>query len=265
MSVPVLEVEDIRLRIGGVVPVDGVTFDVRQGEILAVIGPNGAGKTSLFNCVNGVYVPQEGSIRFLGEDIRGRRPARIARMGLSRTFQNLGLFDRLDVVDNLMLGRHNLMTTGFLTAALRVGPAARQERRHREAVADIANLLDLGQYVDRPVGALPYGVRKRVELGRALAAEPKLLLLDEPAAGMNRHETDQLTHTLAEVNRELGLTTVLIEHDMTMVMALAERVMALEFGRHIVTDVPAVVQRHPEVVRSYLGAPSTDLEGAAPS
>ena len=259
----VLEATGLRLRIGGITPVDGVGFHVDPGEIFAIIGPNGAGKTSLLNCLNGVYLPQEGSIRFLGKEILGRRPARISRLGIARTFQNLGLFDRLDVRDNLMLGRHNVMSTGFVAAAVRVGPAARRERSHRAWVTELAGRLELTPYLDRPVGLLPYGIRKRVELGRALAAEPTLLLLDEPAAGMNRHETDELTRVLEAVNTELGLSMVLIEHDMTMVMGLAHRVMALEFGRPIATGTPNDVQRHPEVVRSYLGAPAGEPEEAA--
>ena len=182
---PLLTVEDVTLRFGGVTALSAVSFDVKHGELFAVIGPNGAGKTSIFNCLSAVYRPQTGRIQFKGEDLIGKRPAATAKMGLGRTFQNLGLFMNLDVVDNLMLGRHHLMKTGFAGGALWIGKAKREEIANRHRVEEIIDLLELAPYRHSHVGALPYGIKKRIELGRALAMDPALLLLDEPVAGMN--------------------------------------------------------------------------------
>jgi branched-chain amino acid transport system ATP-binding protein len=248
-----LEFEGVTLRFGGVRALHGVSFAVRPGELFAVIGPNGAGKTSIFNCVNGVYRPQEGAIRFEGADVRRRSPADIARMGVARTFQNLGLFASLSVIDNLMLGRHHLMRTGFVTGALWWGRAKREEVEHREAVERVIELLELEAHRHTHAGLLPYGIQKRLELGRALAMEPKLLLLDEPVAGMNLEETEDMARYILEIREALDVSIVLVEHDMRMVMDLADRVMALDFGREIATGTPGEIQSDPRVVEAYLG------------
>jgi branched-chain amino acid transport system ATP-binding protein len=253
---PLLEARDVSLRFGGVSALSGVSFEVYPRELFAVIGPNGAGKTSIFNCLNGVYRPQSGSIRLRGTELVGTGSRRIAELGVARTFQNLGLFTNLDVIDNLMLGRHHLMRTGFWAGGLWWGRARREEIQNRYAVEEIIELLELQPYRYRAVGALPYGIQKRIELGRALAMEPALLLLDEPVAGMNLEETEDMARYILEIREALDLSMILVEHDMHMVMDLADRVMALDFGVAIATGTPSEIQADQRVIDAYLGVSS---------
>jgi branched-chain amino acid transport system ATP-binding protein len=253
---PVLETTDLHLRFGGVKALTGVSFSVADGELFAVIGPNGAGKTSILNCINGVYRPQHGSIRLRGRELVGLSPAEAAEHGVARTFQNLALFVNLNVFDNLMLGRHHLMRTGALSAALWFGRSRREEIAHRRRCADIIELLDLGPYRYLPVGTLPYGIQKRVELGRALAMDPAVLLLDEPVAGMNQEETEEMARHLIEVRQLLGCGVVLVEHRLDLVMDLADRVMVLDFGEVVTTGTPGAVRSDEKVALAYLGSES---------
>ena len=252
-SGPVARLEDVHLSFAGVKAINGVDFEVRPSELFAIIGPNGAGKTSLFNVLSGVYRPQRGSVEFLGRSILGERPHRIAALGMARTFQNIALFEHLTVLDNLMLGRHQHIRYGFGSAILWRGRARNQELEHRAFVEEIVDFLELEQWRKLPVGLLPYGVQKRVELGRALAMEPKLLLLDEPVAGMNLEETEDTARYILDIRDELDIPIIMVEHDMGLVMDLADRVLVVDFGVPIATGTPEEVQRHPDVLRAYLG------------
>jgi branched-chain amino acid transport system ATP-binding protein len=251
---PVVRMTDVHLSFAGVHAIAGLTLEVRPDELFAVIGPNGAGKTSAFNVLSGVYQPQRGTVEFLGEDILGKKPYDIAAMGLARTFQNIALFEHLTVIDNLMLGRHQHIRYGAPSAFLWLGRARREELAHRRHVEDIIDFLEIEQWRKHPVGMLPYGVQKRVELGRALAMEPKLLLLDEPAAGMNLEETEDTARYILDIRDELRIPMIMVEHDMGLVMDLADRVLVLDFGVPITTGSPDEVQQHPDVIRAYLGS-----------
>jgi len=253
---PVMEVKNITLRFGGVTAIKDISFDILEGEIRAIIGPNGAGKTSMLNVINGFYHAQEGQITFRGETRARMRPYNAAISGISRTFQNVALFSGMSTLDNIMAGRALKMNKGFIWQMLRYGPAMNEEMEHRRAVEEIIDFLELEHIRRTPVGQLPYGLQKRVELGRALAAEPSLLLLDEPMAGMNVEEKEDMSRYILDVNDQFGTTITLIEHDMGVVMDIADRVVVLDYGKKIADGVPSEIQRNQAVIDAYLGVPS---------
>ncbi|TKD26027.1 ABC transporter ATP-binding protein [Rhodobacter capsulatus] len=251
---PVLmELRNITLRFGGVVAIKDISFDIREGEIRAIIGPNGAGKSSMLNVISGFYVPTEGEVWFRGERRGPMKPYQVARLGIARTFQNIALFDGMSVLDNIMTGRLTLMHAGLFSQALWWGKAAAEEDEHREKVEKIIDFLEIQNIRKTPVGRLPYGLKKRVELARALAAEPKILLLDEPMAGMNVEEKEDMCRFILDVNDEFGTTTVLIEHDMGVVMDLSDRVVVMDYGRKIGDGPPEEVRNNQDVIDAYLG------------
>jgi branched-chain amino acid transport system ATP-binding protein len=256
----VLDVKNISLAFGGVKALTDISFDVREHEVRAIIGPNGAGKSSMLNCINGVYQPQQGSVTLRGKTYRGMSPRQVAEMGVARTFQNLALFKGMSVLDNIMTGRNLRMKRGLFWQALHLGPARREETEQRAAVERIIDFLEIQAHRKTPVGRLPYGLQKRVDLGRALAMEPSLLLLDEPMAGMNVEEKQDMCRFILDVNDEFGTTIVLIEHDMGVVMDISDRVVVLDYGRKIGDGTPDEVRGNPEVIRAYLGG-----EAAAPA
>jgi branched-chain amino acid transport system ATP-binding protein len=256
-----LEVENVSLSFAGVRALDEVSLSVKPGELVAVIGPNGAGKTSLFNCISGAYRPQKGAIRFDGKPIAGMPPHAIAALGIGRMFQNLALFEHLTVLDNLLVGRHHTYRSSLLADLFFTRKTQTEEVAQRKHVEELIDFLDLERWRKTPAVVLPYGVRKRVELGRALAMEPRLLLLDEPAAGLNHEETEDMARFILDVRAELGITQVLIEHDLGLVMDLADRVTVLDFGRKIAEGAPDEVSRDPRVVEAYTGVGRQ--EGAA--
>ncbi|NKZ05678.1 ABC transporter ATP-binding protein [Actinomadura latina] len=259
-----LEVDGLTVRFAGLTALDGVGFTVVAGSVHAVIGPNGAGKSTCFNVLSGVYRASEGSVRFGGAELTSLPPHRIAGLGVARTFQNIALSRHLSVEDNLMLGRHRLTRAGFASAGLRMPWARREDARHRARVRDIARFVGVDEHLAAPVGLLSYGVQKRVELARALAMEPRLLLLDEPVAGMNGAERKRMAEVVARVRADLGVSVLLVEHDMGMVMRLADEVTVLDFGRRIAGGEPERVQRDPAVIRAYLGGahePAEPSEG----
>ena len=253
----ILDVQNISLRFGGVKALTDISFNVREREIRSIIGPNGAGKSSMLNCINGVYQPQEGSIVFRGQTFSQMNSRQVAEMGIARTFQNLALFKGMSVVDNIMTGRNLRIKSNLFMQAIRnpfgIGGAQREEEQHREFVEHIIDFLEIQAYRKTPVGQLSYGLQKRVDLGRALAMEPKVLLLDEPMAGMNLEEKQDMSRFILDVNDEFGTTVVLIEHDMGVVMDISDRVVVLDYGRKIGDGTPEEVRSNDEVIRAYLG------------
>jgi len=252
----ILSIKDLWIAFGGLTALSDVSMEVEQGRIFSIIGPNGAGKTTIFNCISGIYRPNRGSILFRGQEMVGKKPHQAAKLGIARTFQNIELFGHLSTMDNLLLGRHIHMKTGVFAGAIRFGrrfPAAREECMHRERVERIIEFLELEASRDIPVSALPYGTRKLVELGRALAVESSLLLLDEPTAGMNQEEKKDMMFWIKDIRDDFQITIIMVEHDMNLVMDVSDEILALNFGMKLVQGTPSEVQNHPEVLEAYLG------------
>lgn len=253
-----LEVRDVNKKFGGVQALSGVSLELKKGEVHALIGPNGAGKTTLFNCISSLYRPESGEIVFKGEDITGVYAHRIPRLGIARTFQNLELFRNATVLDNIMLGRYMHKKTGFLSEVLFLPKAKNQEMAARRRVEEVIDFLKLQPFRDRIIGQLPFGTQKCVELARALALDPELILLDEPASGLNPEETQDLCFQIEDIQEELGITILLVEHDMRMVSQVSNQVTALDFGAVIAKGTPEAVQKHPAVIKAYLGEASSE-------
>jgi len=249
----ILDLQNISLRFGGVKALTDISFNIREHEVRAIIGPNGAGKSSMLNVINGVYHPQEGKIFYRGEERKKMEPHMAASTGIARTFQNIALFKGMSVLDNIMTGRNLRMKSGILAQAFRLGSAEREEIHHREFVENLIDFLEIQAYRKTPVGRLPYGLQKRVDLGRALAMEPRMLLLDEPMAGMNIEEKQDMSRFILDVNDEFGTTIVLIEHDMGVVMDISDRVVVLDYGKKIGDGTPDEVRQNEDVIQAYLG------------
>jgi branched-chain amino acid transport system ATP-binding protein len=248
------KVDNLSLHFGGLKAVDAVSFEIRKGEIFTIIGPNGAGKTSIFNMISRLYEPTAGRLFYEDREITKVPPHQIASMGIARTFQNIELFDNASVLSNLLVGRHCHSTTKVWQEILFLPNVRRAEKMHRAKVEEVIELLDLQAYREKLIAGLPYGVRKVVEMARALCSEPKLVLLDEPSSGLNVEETDDMSYWIRDIRNELGITVLMVEHDMSLVNRVSDRVLALNYGRVIAQGTPAEVQRHPDVVAAYLGA-----------
>ena len=249
----IFRADDIAIRFGGIRAVDAVSFEVEQGEVFSIIGPNGAGKTTIFNLISRIYQPSNGRLFFQDQDITELPPYRIAGLGIARTFQNIELFANATLLQNLLIGRHCHSTVGVLSQLAFLPAVRREELKHREKVEEVIAFLGLERYRDTLIASLPYGVRKVVELGRALCIEPKLLLLDEPSSGLNVEETEGMGFWIEDIKKDLGITVIMVEHDMNLVRMVSDRVMALNYGRVIALGTPDEVQNHPEVVRAYIG------------
>jgi branched-chain amino acid transport system ATP-binding protein len=250
------EINNLTKRFGGLIAVDNLSFSIGRGEIFSIIGPNGAGKSTVFNCINGLYKPEEGTIQFKGDNLIGQRPDQVAKKGIARTFQNLELFAHMTTIDNLLLGRHLHMKANLgqiLGLTFRRSKAAKEEVAHRRKVEEIIDFLELESARDQYVSNLPYGKQKLVELGRALALEPELILLDEPAAGLNQEEREEMVFWIQDIRDQLGITVLLIEHNMQLVKGISDRILAISFGKKLTEGTPAEVLNHEEVIKAYLG------------
>lgn len=256
-----LSLQDVSIRFGGLIALSGVSFDVHRGEVFSIVGPNGAGKTTIFNCISRFYDVDGGSLILEGERITKISPHKVADLGIARTFQNIELFKNMTVLDNLLLGRHRRRRSNLFTEALFSGSVRRQEIETREKAEQIIDFLDLQAHRDKPVGSLPYGVQKTVELGRALAMEPQLLLLDEPSSGLNLEETEDLAFWISDIKEDLGITMMVVEHNMRLVQEISDRVLALNFGAVITHGSPREVLNHPELMKAYLGEEDASAEG----
>jgi branched-chain amino acid transport system ATP-binding protein len=258
-----LEIDNVTLRFGGVVAVNQVSFSVEEGEVFAIVGPNGAGKSTLFNLISRFYDPAEGDIRFAGKSILSLGPDEIAGLGIARTFQNIELFEQATVLQNLLVGRHRHRKSNILSQVLFLPGVREEERKHREAVERVIDFLDLQAYRDKYIAGLPYGVRKVVEMGRALALEPRLLLLDEPASGLSVEETQDVAFWVEDIKNQMGITVLMVEHDMHLVASVSDRVLALADGKMLALGTPHEVQNHPAVVEAYIGATETEEKVSA--
>jgi branched-chain amino acid transport system ATP-binding protein len=248
-----MEVRDISMRFGGITAIIDLTFQLQEGEIFSLIGPNGAGKSTVFNCISGIYKPTRGKIFFEGEEITNLKPHKIAQKGIARTFQNIALFRNMTVLDNLLLGRNPYLKAGVIRGGIFWGKALREELANRQVVEKLIDFLEIESVRKKPVGALPFGIQRRVELGRALALEPRLLLLDEPVSGMNVEETADMARFILDINEEFGMTILLVEHDMGVVMDISDRILVINFGEKITEGNPETIGKDPRVIKAYLG------------